>query len=235
MTFRYLSDFSVALNGMFISLILSVVFYLNSFFKKKFIFILLFIFLIELCYVSNERFFDFNNQIFRGKVKDECTDKRGVKKLVAKFNRDILLRPYLPEVSYCRQTYSTAGLKFQYFGWNIHGDCLVSVSTSAILPSRRCITLNYTVQDIQQIPNVQVKRDFSFLKLIDSQVNIEKTKESSQERMTQLFCSDATITDSIALYTIGWVTPEEFDKIRNATTHIKLNWLSVAKQCLNNK
>ena len=118
---------------------------------------------------------------------------------------------------------------YQYSGWNIHGDCLVSAVTSAILPSKRCVTLNYTIQDIKQMPYVQVKRDLTSLKLIDSQVNI---KRSSQVGMTQLFCSDAPIIDSIALYTIGWVTPDELNKVREGTLPVKLNWLSVSEQCL---
>lgn len=301
-TFRYFSEFSCALNALFIALILYAFFNLNFWFKKKCLLILFLIFLMGVFYITNRKFFESDNQsmgkyygivaklgfweigsdgapilskliengilddisftevgvyqepsLIKNKEKirkiagnhfgeiwrilqqsnqqNQCIDKKGVEKLVARFNHDILLRPYLPEISYCGHSYPSAGLKFQYVGWNINKDCSVRAVTSAILPSSNCVTLNYTIQNIKQLPEIQVKRDTIWLKLVDSQRIVINTSGSYGAEMTQVFCTDASIKNSVAQYSIGWVTADQLDKVREEVIPVKLNWLSVAEQC----
>jgi hypothetical protein len=232
--FRYLVEFSAAINVIFIALIFLIFFYLNSYFKRKDILLLLFVFLGGLFFDSNQKFFEYNNRSFRGSFQNQITDKAGIERRIASFNRRILLMPYLPEVSYCGQSYSTAGLIFQYEGWNIHKDCLVSVVTSAILPSRKCVTLNYTIKNIQRMPKVQVKRDLIFFKLVSSQISSANTKNSHRVQITQLFCSDEPSIDKLARYSIGWVTYDQLNKVPSGVLPIKLNWFSIGKEHLIN-
>jgi len=230
-SFRYLVEFSEALNVIFIALVLLTFSCLRIYFRRKESLISLFVFLGLFCCYANHKFFKFDQQSIKKRYQEQSTDKNGIKRRIREFNQGILQRPDLPERSYCGQSYSTAGLRYQYLGWDIYKDCSVSATTSAILPSEKCVTLNYTVRNIHEIPDVQVKRDLMYLKLIET--NFNNIKGSSQVQMTQSFCSDAQITDSLALYSIGWVNRDQLNKVRGGIAPVKLNWLTVAQQSLN--
>ena len=160
----------------------------------------------------------------------QLIDKKGIKKLVADFNHDIFLRPYLPETSYCGQSYQTSGLMYQYQGWNIETDCLVYALTSAILPARRCVVLNYYISSLGQPPKVQVKRDLVFLKLVDSQMTMQNTSTYYWRTVTQHFCTDEPITNTVALYSIGWASIDQLNKIYNGILPVRLNSISVPEK-----
>jgi len=225
---RYLSDFSGAVNTVFIVLVLLIFHWLHFYRQRsQSILFLLFLFFVLLFYCTNYKFFQFDSQSHKKEIQSFLTDSKGIKKCVAAFNHSILKSTYLPDMSYCGQTYSTAGLKFQYTGWDIHKDCAVSAVTSAILPFKRCITLNYTIQNIKQIPKVQVRRDSVFFKLVDSQMSLEDTKLSQRVQMTEVFCSDSPVTNTVALYMIGWVTFDGFNQVHDRKLPIKLNWVKV--------
>ena len=231
MNARYISEFSPAFFAIIAGLILLSIFYLTFYIKNKMVLILSFSAISLLFYISNKEFFEFNIPTFKKHYQLELTDKNGIKQLVAKFNHDILQRPKLPETSYCGQSYPTAGAMFrQYDGWRIHQDCLVSALTSAILPMKKCFTLNYSIKTIQQMPPIQVKRDLTFLKLVDSQMTLGNAQNSLQINVTQTFCSDAPMLNTVALYSIGWVSPDELNRVRNGTIPVKLNWIKVAEK-----
>jgi len=229
---RYLSEFSPAINIIFIILFLIIIHSLKSYNKINQTFVLSFVFLLGLFYYSNERFFEFNIHALKISPQIQVTDKKGIQKYIANFNHDINLRPYLPETSYCSQSYTAAGLIYQYAGWDLHHDCLVSAVTSVILPFKKCITLNYTIQSNRQMPKVQVKRNDTFLKLVDSQMSVENISHLSPLRITQFFCSDSPITSSLAQYSIGWVSSIRFNAVREKKLLVQLNWISVAEQSL---
>jgi len=159
----------------------------------------------------------------------ELTDKEGIKALVGNFNQNSLLRPSLPEISYCGHVYQTSGMMFQYEGWDMGTNCLVSAVTSALLPAKRCVSLNYRM--IGPVPPVRVKRDLIFLKLVDSQMARVNAEKFNLE-MTQVFCTDEPIRNTVALYSMAWTTPDQLTDLGNGTLSIQLNWIKVSDQSI---
>lgn len=229
---RYFTDFSGAINIIFLMLIFLAFIYQHLYFKHWSFLLLLFIVLGAIFYSSNERFFEVKSLSLK-ELKMAYTNKEGVEERVAKFNQGILQRPYLPEVSYCGRYYSTKGLVYQYSGWNIHKDCLVDVTTTAILPSSKCMALNYSISNIKEIPQIQVKRDEVFLKPVSSKIRLEDIKAPYQNQIEQIFCSNEGIADTIPIssYAIAWVTYEQYkNHWNNRPLPIKLNSMSVVKE-----
>ncbi len=161
----------------------------------------------------------------------KVTDRQGIKKLVDEFHQNTLLRPDLPETSYCGHTYAHPGLMFQYNGWDIDTDCRVALETSAFLPSQRCVTLNYTLLSNHLFPKVQVKRNLVFLKLFRAKINAGNIQPGLPE-VTGTYCSGRAMQEGVSLYSIGWLSLRQFKtvpvKALNSTYPIRLNWIKVS-------
>ncbi len=221
---RYLSDFSTAINSVLIALILFGIFYLTSrgWGRRKTL-VLFIMATMPFFYVNNKAFFNFDYKLDRRNYTEHFVDKKMVMELVDSFHQINLVNPSLPEIFYCGHNYSIPGLNFQFTGWNISKDCLVSASTSVFLPAKKCLTLNYSITNLGQWPPIRVKRDFVFLKLTGSKV-IEDNRPPFKYQMTQRFCSDAFPTNTVALYSIGWV---KVDELNDKELPLALNWVGV--------
>jgi len=224
MSSRYCCDFSAALNAIFIVLILLGAIALNSYcdrHRNKKIFFIFFVAAGTLFYFCNNAFF-----ITHSAHGIEMTNKSIINKLVTSFNQDSLLNPLLPETFYCGQSSPDYKLPHQFAGWDISRDCQVNSASSIFLPSKKCITLNYSFSNLKQCPPIQAKRNLVFLKLTTSQIIKSSPTAPSKEQITQRFCSDSFPSNSVALYTIGWTLTKDigWDKLP-----ITLNWVSVSE------
>jgi 4-amino-4-deoxy-L-arabinose transferase-like glycosyltransferase len=83
------------------------------------------------------------------------------------------------------------------------------------------LALNITLTPVQPKPAVRVKRDLTDLKLVD----FKMTARASQTEITQRFCSDQSLANTVALYSIAWVTPDGLTQVKNSTLPVKLNWM----------
>ena len=220
---RYFAEFAVAFNAILMALIMLGYHYMGSYWhwkKGKVLIFLFFIILGVLFYFNDKAFFTYKDD----RQNNFATDKKGAKNLVDSFYKETSVRASLPETFHCKGSDSIPGLYFQFTGWNIKTDCSVFASTVFFLPSKNCISLNYSIQKRQQLPPTQVKRDFTFLKLVDTKIFKE---QSDLSIITQRFCSDAVYSSKPALYSIAWVTP---DKLNNNNLPITLNWASLADE-----
>ncbi len=211
---RYLSEFSVALNVILAALVLLGLSFINSCFsglKRKFLRYVFFLFLITLFYLNNKDFFE--NRPFVQSI-----DKKVVKLYVDSFNQRILANPRLPETFYCGHP---------YWGWPASTDCSVSDSTSIFLPTQKCFTLNYSLVSDASLPKIRVKRGIEFLKLNTSYISENNSQGSHQKSITERFCSEKFLPNTISLYSIGWIKAEKI-KFVDEKLPIKLNWVSVS-------
>ncbi len=212
----YWADFTVSYSAVLIALIMMGYAFITSYSNKKYL-SLLFIFAGIFFCLNNKLFFNHDPHQY-----DLATDKKGVQQIIHRFNRDILYRYDLPQTFYCGSHYYFSRLYHQFEGWKKNQDCSVFPSTLFFLPSNRCLSLNYSILKDQKVPPVQLKRDFTFMKLTDT--NVLKDN-SGALRITQRFCSDVSISNRPSLYVIGWVEP---DQLNWYSLPITLNWVSVA-------
>ena len=225
---RYLTEFAAAICVIVITLILPCIYWTFSYCNERQNKIVLVLFLIALglfYYFSNWSFFKFDYPSFKKKGYGIfVTDKKGLQDLLASFNQSILLNRHLPDSFNCGQSSSFTGLSAQFSGWDISKSCSVVGATSIFLPTERCITLNYSFLNLNHPPSIRVKRNFEFLRSYESRIVKTDPVNSHQEQITQVFCSDKLPVNPIALYSIGWGTP---DQLRGQLS-VMLNWVSVA-------
>ena len=220
LTSRYLSDFSAAFNAVFISLIFLGLFLFSRHRRNNnWVFVILSFFVFSMLFYLNNRAF------LQKKTADpDVTSQEGVKLLVSAFNKGILFESSLHDKFLCGNVYSVRGLPFQFNGWNT-GDCLVEASTDIFLPAKGCLFLNYSILYDKQRPKIRVKRDFIFLKSLDSRVVNDVSKRNLN--ITESFCSNASYENNISLYSVAWISANKF---RRGKIPIRLNWVGSADQ-----
>ncbi len=220
---RYWADFAASLSAILISLFLLGMGCLNSLgnWRKNKKYLIVFIILTGMIFFLNKNIFIFNPD----RLTIDMTNKQEVQGYVSSFDQRVLLDPYFPNTFYCSRPDSPPDLVSQFAGWDISTDCLVSGSSVIFLPAEKCLTLNYSITRHEQQPPVQVKRGLAFLKLTNPQIVENDPADPSKEQITQRFCSDSFPSNTVALYTIGWVSAEKLSWDKEP---IVLNWVSVS-------
>ncbi|MDE2027749.1 MAG: hypothetical protein KGJ11_04325, partial [Candidatus Omnitrophica bacterium] len=201
---RYLSDFSMALNALFMSLVLAslLLFSSKNRLKNGLLGLGFLVLLSGAFYFCNKEDLVFFRAYQKGGVDTFSMNRSEFIGLQNSFHWQMMRNIHLPYRLDCHHEPVA-----QQVGWHMSGDCSVEASTTIFLPASRCLTVNYSVSQPDVVLDVRVKRNFTFLKLTG-------TREFKDHpgpfyplatEVEEKFCSQASPAYSTALYTIGWV------------------------------
>ena len=217
---RYIAEFSMSINAMLIALFFLGCLYINShnnwIHRRR---------LLGLYIVSTSVLFYLNDNLFfvnKTDYSQATTDKAGIQRIIHSFNLENSMNYDFPNTFFCGHHYELPGASFQFSGWNIDSNCSVADISLLFLPLKKCLYINYSLDQPKPIPPVAVRRDFNLLKLKMTQMH--QGKNGSVE-VTQQFClADDLISNAPAFYAIRWVLPDDVNYDR---LPIYLNWVSV--------
>ena len=108
-----------------------------------------------------------NNMSFKYRqAKFDTLTKVQVKKMIDDFYKETSNVFPLPETYYCLGSYPHISKHAdpQFRGWDISKSCSVSYASVIFMPSRPCVTVNYTILSDPDILEVRIKRGAVFLK-----------------------------------------------------------------------
>jgi len=228
MSARYLSVFSASIYAVLIAFIFKILYFSfigNRRVNKSFILILLLLF--PVFYFNNRDSFRRNHEAIVKLYGETVDNGDNVKRLGSWFDFNKNVSVNIPDTVNCHDSFPSDGLwkreNITNWGWSFGATCSVGISTSFFLPAKKCLMLNFDVpKDYRSA--IQVKRDISFLTMAGSQMIKDDINNPHKLRITQLYCSDKTISNPFSLYSIRWVTVEKFDLWNNLP--IVLNWVS---------
>jgi len=244
---RYLSEFSPAFCAVGAAVLLEGL-SVQTIYKNKKLAGIFFAGVAAVCFFNDREFFDFQlsplsqNQgwVFSGK-------RKGVEFYNIKLNSfsanhgwvyaraDLEEREHavnflmsqtgsLPDTVLCAKSYPSWGMSDQFVGWDQQGGCAVSASTSFILPTKRCLIVNYTVGEGAAMFEVRVKRDIDLLEYTGQRIAEGDELKMKGRNVTREFCSENLSDRRFSLYTIGWLP---VDKLTIKILPITLNRVSV--------
>lgn len=225
-TSRYLSEFSAAFYALFIALILFCLSFITSCFYgiKKIALLVLFLLGVSvLFYINNKGFFQYQHP-----EGFYAANKEDIAKSVFWFNRQISYNPPLPEVFYCGRFYHSIDSGYQFSGWNISSDCLVSYVTAVFMPTKQCVTINYSILEDPSLFEIRIKRGLLLLRKENSPIIKNVSMFPNKSSVTERYCSEKIPSNTLSLYSIGWVKADKFKLSNDAfPVKVRLNWISV--------
>jgi len=146
---------------------------------------------------------------FKKNARSMLATRQEIEQRVKAFNRGIAYDPDRPESVSCGQSYPYSGMWGQFLGWEQKKDCSVHAATTFILPSKKCLDLEYIVNDGALKPDVRVRRDLDYLKSAGHQDLVADASKQGRVKVAQEFCSEFPSVNEWSLYTIAWVSADQ--------------------------